>query len=121
MNFVFSDAHIRQYTVLNRTPTGTEPSSWTANYDDPQHRIYGVVTFLPNLSGTGSVLILEGTSMAGTQCAWDFVADDSAFLPFVNRIRRVDGSIPHFQLVLDSINLTGSSVKRNILAWRVMD
>ena len=121
MNFVFSNAHIRQYTVLNRAPMGTEPSNWTSNYDDAQHRVYGVVTFLPNLSGTGSVLILEGTSMAGTECAWDFIADDSAFLPFVNRIRRVDGSIPHFQLVLDSINLTGSSAKRNVLAWRVMD
>jgi hypothetical protein len=119
MNFVFSGAHIRQYTVLNRAPTGTEPSRWTSDYDDPQHRVYGVVAFLPNLSGTGNVLILEGTSMAGTECAWDFVADDSSFLPFLDRIRRADGSIPHFQLVLDSINLTGSSVKRNILAWRV--
>jgi hypothetical protein len=121
MNFVFADAHIRQYTVLNRTPTGTEPASWTANYDDIQHRVYGVVGFLPNLGGTGSVLILEGTSMAGTQCAWDFVADDSSFLPFVNRIKRSDGSIPHFQLVLDSTNLNGSAVKRSILAWRVID
>jgi hypothetical protein len=121
MNFVFADAHIRQYSVLNRTPTGTEPPRWTANYDDPQHRVYGVVGFLPNLGGTGSVLIVEGTSMAGTQSAWDFVADDSSFLPFIERIRRPDGSVPHFQLVLDSINLTGSSAKREILAWRVMD
>jgi hypothetical protein len=121
MNFVFADAHIRRYTVLNRAPAGTEPSRWTADYDDPQHRVYGVVGFLPNLGGTGSVLILEGTSMAGTQCAWDFVADDSSFLPFINRIRRPDGSIPHFQLVLDSTNLTGSAVRRDVLAWRVMD
>ncbi len=121
MNFVFADAHIRQYSVLNRAPTTTEPANWTANYDDPQHRVYGVVGFLPNLGGTGSVLIVEGTSMAGTQCAWDFVADDSSFLPFVHRIRRPDGSIPHFQLVLDSTNLTGSAIKRSVLAWRVMD
>jgi hypothetical protein len=119
MNFVFSGARIRQYTVLNRVPTGAEPASWTSNYDDAQHRVYGVVAFMPNLSGTGSVLILEGTSMAGTECAWDFIADDSSLIPFLNRIRRADGSIPYFQLVLDSINLTGSSVKRNILAWRV--
>ncbi len=121
MNFVFADAHIRQYSVLNRRPAGTEPLKWTANYDDPEHRVYGVVAFLPNLGGTGSVLIVEGTSMAGTQCAWDFVADDSSFLPFVNRIKRPDGSIPHFQLVLKSTNLTGSAAERSILAWRVMD
>lgn len=120
MNFVFSDAHIRQYTVLNRAPIGAEPSKWSSNYDDAKRQVYGVVAFLPNLSGTGNVLILEGTSMAGTECAWDFVGDDSSLLPFLNRIRRADGTIPHFQLVLDSTNLTGSSVKRNILAWRII-
>jgi hypothetical protein len=83
MNFVFADAHIRQYSVLNRTPTGTEPARWTSNYDDPQHRVYGVVGFLPNLGGTGSVLIVEGTSMAGTQSPWDLVADD-LFIPPVH-------------------------------------
>ncbi len=121
MNFVFANAHMREYTVLNRAPVGTETSKWSSNYDDAQHRVYGVVAFLPNLSGTGNVLLLEGTSMAGTECAWDFVSDDSSLLPFLSRIKRADGSIPHFQLVLDSINLTGSSVKRNVLAWRVMN
>jgi len=121
MNFVFSDAHIRQYTVLNRAPVGNEPSKWSADYDDPQKRVYGVVAFLPNLSGTGNVLILEGTSGTGTESAWDFVADDSSLLPFLNHIKRSDGTIPHFQLVLDSINLSDSSVKRSILAWRTMD
>jgi hypothetical protein len=121
MNFVFSDAHIRQYTVLNRAPVGTEPSKWSSDYDDPQKRVYGVVAFMPNLSGTGNVLILEGTSMAGTECAWDFVSDDSSLLPFLERIKRADGTIPHFQLVLDSINLNDSAIKRIILAWRTMD
>ena len=121
MNFVFSDAHIRQYTVLNRAPVGNEPSKWSADYDDPQKRVYGVVAFLPNLSGTGNVLILEGTSGTGTESAWDFVADDSSLLPFLNHIKRSDGTIAHFQLVLDSINLSDSSVKRSILAWRTMD
>jgi hypothetical protein len=121
MNFVFSDAHIRQYTVLNRAPVGTEPSKWSSEYDDPQKRVYGVVAFMPNLSGTGNVLILEGTSMAGTECAWDFVSDDSSLLPFLKRIKRADGTIPHFQLVLDSINLNDSAIKRTILAWRTMD
>lgn len=121
MNFVFADARLRRYTVLNRAPKADEPQSWTADYDDPQHRVYGVVGFLGNLGGNGNVLIVEGTSMAGTQCAWDFVADDSTFLPFVEKIRRPDGSVPHFQLVLDSTNLTGSAVKKSVLAWRVFD
>lgn len=121
MNFVFSDPLIRRYTVLNREPVGSEPSKWDSNYEDVQHRVYGVVAFLPNLSGRGDVLILEGTSMAGTECAWDFVADDSSLLPFLDRIKRADGTIPHFELVLGSNNMNGSSGKSSILAWRVMN
>ena len=121
MNFVFSTPLIRRYTVLNRQPVGSEPAEWDSNYDDVQHRVYGVVAFLPNLSGKGNALILEGTSMAGTECAWDFVADDSSLLPFLHRIKRADGSIPHFQLVLGSNNMNGSSGKSSILAWRVTD
>lgn len=44
--------------------------------------VYGVVAFLPNSNRRGNVLILEGTSMLGTESAWDFVADDSQLLPF---------------------------------------
>jgi hypothetical protein len=121
MNFVFSDAQIRHYTVLNRAPIGNEPAKWSSDYDDPQKKVYGVVAFLPNLSGTGNALILEGTSGSGTECAWDFVSDDSSLLPFLNRIKRADGTIPHFQLVLDTVNLNDSSVKKTILAWRTID
>ena len=121
MNFVFSTPLLRRYTVLNRQPVAGEPSEWDSNYDDVQHRVYGVVAFLPNLSGKGNALILEGTSMAGTECAWDFVADDSSLLPFLHRIKRADGSVPPFQLVLGSNNINGSSGKSSILAWRVTD
>jgi hypothetical protein len=121
MNFVFSEALAHQYTVLNRKPLGNEPSLWTSNYGDAQHRVYGVVAFLPNLNGRGNVLILEGTSMPGTESAWDFVADDSQLLPFLARIKHTDGTIPHFQCVLGTDNMNGSSVKSSILAWRVMD
>jgi hypothetical protein len=120
MNFVFSNERSREiYSVLNRKPVGTEAAKWDSQYNDPLHRVYGVVAFLPNLSGKGNVLILEGTSMAGTECAWDFVADDSVLLPFLNQIKRANGTIPYFQIVLATSNMNGSSVKSDIVAWRV--
>jgi len=120
LNFVFSEPLAHEYTVLNRKPLNGEPTQWTSNYGDANHRVYGVVAFLPNLTGTGSVLILEGTSMPGTESAWNFVADTSQLLPFLDRIKRADGSIPHFQCVLGTENMNGSSVKSTILAWRVI-
>jgi hypothetical protein len=119
MNFVFSYDRAHETTsVLNRVPEGSEPRQWDSMRADKQHHVYGVVAYLPNLSGNGDVLILEGTTIAGTECALDFVSDDSQLLPFLKQMQRADGSIPHFEVVLGTDNMSGSAVKNSILAWR---
>ncbi len=119
MNFVFFNDRVRGiFSVLNRDPKGAEPRQWDSAYKDAQHRVYAVVAFLPNLAGNGNALILEGTSMAGTESAWDFVSDDSQLLPFLKQIRRADNTLPHFEVVLGTNNMSGSAVKNNVLAWR---
>ncbi len=119
MNFVFShDRNHRVMSVVNRSPTGSEPRQWDSLYTDAQRRVFGVVAYLPNLSGNGNVLIVEGTSMAGTDSAWDFVSDDSQLLPFLKQIQRSDGSLPHFEVVLGTNNFNGSAAKSTVLAWR---
>ncbi|MEA2541297.1 MAG: hypothetical protein QOH35_2663 [Acidobacteriaceae bacterium] len=119
MNFVFFNDRVgKTFSVLNREPRGGEPLQWDSHYTDAQHRVYAVVAFLPNLGGNGNALILEGTSMAGTESAWDFVSDDSQLLPFLKRIQLANGSVPHFELVLGTNNMSGSAVKNTVLAWR---
>jgi hypothetical protein len=119
MNFTFfNDREHHVFSVFNRQPGGNEPRRWDSDYNDVQHRVYAVVAYLPNLGGNGNALILEGTSMAGTECAWDFVSDDSQLLPFLKKIGRPDHTIPHFELVLGTNNMNGSAVKNNVLAWR---
>jgi hypothetical protein len=121
MNFVFSDDYdTRVFSVLNRSPQKGEPLRWDASLTDPQHHVYGVVAFLPNLADNGNTLILEGTSMAGTESAWDFVSDDSQLIPFLDRIRRPDGSLPHFELVVGTNNMGSSAVRSTVLAWRTI-
>jgi hypothetical protein len=63
--------------------------------------------------------MIEGTSMAGTEAAWDFVSDDSELLPFLRPIQRPDGRIPHFELVLGTQSMSSSAVHSNLLAWRI--
>jgi hypothetical protein len=120
MNFVISkNWNTGVFTVINRSPQGSESRQWNSAYEDSQHRVYGVVAYLPNLGGDRNALILEGTSMAGTECAWDFVSDDSQLLPFLKRIRRPNGTIPHFEVLLETSNMSGSAVKGSVLGWRV--
>ena len=120
MNFVFSyDRENHKTSVLNRVPQGNEPRQWDSINTDKQHHVYGVVAYLPNLSGNGNVLILEGTTIAGTECALDFISDDSQLLPFLKQLRHADGKLPHFEVVLGTSNMSGSAVKNSILAWRL--
>jgi hypothetical protein len=122
MNFLLQNNYKEKvFTVINKSPQGNEPSHWDSRLDDPQRRVYGVVAFAPNLSGSGNALLVEGTSMAGTEAAWDFVSDDSELMPFLKKIQHPDGSIPHFELLLGTQNMSSSAVHSNLLGWRVSD
>src|ERR1700726_3927593 len=87
---------------------------------DPERRVFAVVAYLPNLARDGNALLIEGISMAGTEAAMDFVDDDAKLLPFLNRIRLPDGTLPHFELLLETHNMGASAVRSQILAWRTM-
>ena len=119
MNFVFQDDYkTGVFRVLNRSPHPGEPAHWDSVWNDPQRRVYGLVAYVPNLAGDGNALILEGTSMSGTEGARDFAMDDSSLLPFLKRIQRKDGSIPHFEALVGTQNMSASAVHNNLLAWR---
>jgi hypothetical protein len=122
MNFVLqNDYRARVFSVINRSPHAGEPTQWDSIWSDPQHRVYGVLAFTPNLSGNGNALLIEGTSMAGTEAAWDFISDDSELLPFLKKIQRPDGKIPHFELLLATRNMSSSAVRSSLVAWRTTD
>jgi hypothetical protein len=74
-------------SIVNRSPPPGERHQYDFNKLDASHTIYGVVALRPNLRGSGKVLLLEGTSMAETEAAADFVFDDAHLLPFLAKIR----------------------------------
>lgn len=119
MNFTFQDDSSKQISsVINRSPHHGELHQYSFRKFDETNTVYGVVAFRPNLRGSGRVLILEGTSMAGTEAAADFVLDDTHLLPFLAKIRNPDGSIPSFEVLLKSNNMNGSASRLTVLAYR---
>jgi hypothetical protein len=121
MNFVFKDDYKGIFSILNRNPQKGEPTRWESRSDDPQRRVFGVVAYVPSLAGEGNALLLEGTGMSGTEAGMDFVLDDAQLLPFLDRIRRPDGTLPHFELLLETHNVGASAVRSQILAWRTIN
>jgi hypothetical protein len=107
------------FAVLNQKPRGAEPKQWNSTRDDPEQHVYGLIAFTAGLSGGGNALILEGTSMAGTEAAWDFLSNDGKLLPYLKKIARPDGSIPHFQLLLSTRNVSASAAHTEVVASRV--
>jgi hypothetical protein len=118
MNFVFFvDRPHDIFAIVNRNPHGGEPKQWTR---DPAN-VFAVVAYLPGLSGERNTLILGGTSMAGTECALNFVTDDAQLSPFLKLVRRPDGTLRHFEAVVGTTFVSGSALKGNVLAWRTTD
>lgn len=119
MNFVMQiDSNRDTASILDRSPRGSELSHYDSKGTDPQQTVFAVVALRHSLGGTKPVLILEGTSMAGTEAAADFVLDDISLLPFLNKIRRPDGSIPYFEVLLQSNSLDGNASQSKIVAYR---
>jgi hypothetical protein len=119
MNFVLlHDRQRHSFVVTNRSPRGTELSRYEADMVDPQHKVYGLIALRPNLEGFGHILILEGTSMAGTESAADFVFDDTRLLPFLEQIKSGNGSLPYFELLLQSNSMNGSASQSEVVAYR---
>jgi hypothetical protein len=119
LNFVLKDDYVTTFSIFNRRPQNGEPASWVSSKSDPQRRAFGVIAYVENMEGNGNALLLEGIGMSGTEAAMDFLGDDTKLLPFLTKIRRSDGSIPHFELVLETQNVDASAVQSKILAWRV--
>jgi hypothetical protein len=114
MNFVLhNDLTHGVRAFSNRNPRSGENSIYAVSQDE-----YGVLAFLPNLSRTGNVLIVEGTSVAGTQAISDFLFMGDDLDQFLRKISRSDGSIPAFEILLESHPLADSASRSQIVAYR---
>ena len=121
LNFLFRDDYKGVFSIVNKSPQKGEPARWESRRNDPQRRVFGVVAYLPSLAGAGNALLLEGTGMSGAEAGMDFVLDDAQLLPFLDRIRHPDGTLPHFELLLETHNIGASAVQSQILSWRTKD
>jgi hypothetical protein len=114
MNFVLQNDLLHNVRAFaNRKPQAGESSLYRCDQFE-----YGVLAFLPNLSNTGNVLIAEGTSVAGTEAISDFLFANSTLDTFLRKIAKPNGTIPHFEVLMQSGNLNGSASRSQVVAYR---
>jgi len=109
--------------IVNRSPRAGERALYEPSALDALSReIYGGIAFLPNLNGGGNVLILQGTSMAGTEIALDVVDNPPLFQDLARRVStgRRPGELPYFEALIRTRTLNGVAGESSIVASRVL-
>jgi hypothetical protein len=121
MNFLIENNREKKtLSVINRHPRQGEPAQWVSA-GPPQNEVYAVIAFLPGLNEKRSVLVMAGTAMSGTECALNFASDDKQLAPWLERARRSDGTLRHFEIVLGTHSMGGDALKPVVLASRFLD
>ena len=72
---------------------------------------------LPNLNGTGNLLVVQGFTLAGTQAAAEFILNgrdfDGLFPSYAGNASR----LPHFEILLRTMEVNGMASRPIPLAW----
>jgi len=119
LNFTMSaDQTQYVFTIRNRAPRPGEQAIYQTRHPDPANAVYALVALVPNLSGTGRVLILQGTGMAATEAAADFITTSGEFKKLLSPHLGPGQSVPNFEILLQANNLAGESPGARVLAAR---
>jgi hypothetical protein len=105
--------------IINRKPQPGEASSYASHWNEPAHETYALIGFLPNLSGNGHILVLEGLDVAGTQAAAEMLLHPSAIAPILKGAARADGSLRSFEVLLRSTSIESNATGTQVIASRI--
>jgi hypothetical protein len=106
-------------TVVNLKPRPGEPASYTSHWNEPIHETYAIISFVPNLSGYGKLLLLGGLDAAATQAAGEALLRPETITPILQRARRPDGSLAAFEILLRSTSIQGNATNTHVIAYRI--
>jgi hypothetical protein len=84
----------------------------------PEDLAYAVISYVPNFTQGKHVLILEGTSIAGTEAAVNFLLESPELDTLLAKHMQADGSVPNFELVIESRDFSGTASNAKVIASR---
>jgi hypothetical protein len=105
--------------IINQNPQPGEPASYESHWNEPVHETIALISFLPNLSGNGHLLILQGLDVAGTQAGAEALFHSNTVAPTLQRATRPDGSIRPFEMLLRSTSINWNAADSQVIASRI--
>jgi hypothetical protein len=106
-------------TIINAKPQPGEAASYASHWSEPAHETFALIAFLPNLGGTGHLLLLQGLDVAGTEAAAETLFHQDAIAAVLRRAIRPDGSLRHFEILLRSTSIESNSTGTQVIATRI--
>jgi hypothetical protein len=106
-------------TIVNGNPQSGEAPTYESHWNEPQHETFALLAFLPNLRGTGHLLLLQGLDAPGTQAAAETLFYSPALALILQRATRTDGSLRFFEVLVRSTSINSSSTGPQIIASRI--
>jgi hypothetical protein len=104
--------------VLNENPTGTEQKEYFNGVDNTANRTYGAIDYLPNLDGTGHVLIIQGLNMAATQASAEILFKGNIMKPILEQAALPNGSLRSFELLVETSSIGATDPGAKVIATR---
>jgi hypothetical protein len=118
LNFLIEENGEGHTTVVhNRHPRAGEAAEYLPNVP-PAPESYAVLAFISGIEPSSNALIIEGTSVAGTEAIADLLSDGQELNHLLQQFKEPDGSLMHFELLLSSQHLNGSAVNFHVVASR---
>ncbi len=89
------------YPVDTTAPASDEQKYHTIDETDKPHAGYASISFLPNLNGTGSVLIVSATGGSAMNTTLDFLSDERSVAAIRSRFPQAkNADFPYFEMLL---------------------
>ena len=106
--------------VRNKHPAQGEAAEYRETTIDGSRHSYGVLAYLPGISGDGQVLLFEGTGMAGTEAAADFPFNTQSFQAFAHRIGANSDKLPYFEVLLETTSVGGNGPEARVVTYHLI-
>jgi hypothetical protein len=106
-------------TIINQHPQAGEAASYASRWNEPAHETFALIAFLPNLGGSGHLLLLQGLDVAGTQAAAEALFHPSAIEPILKSATRPDGSLRFFEILLRSKSIESNAAGIQVIGSRI--
>ena len=125
LNFRFEyDSASHSVFIVNRSPQKGEESEYHPSALDATSRlIYGAIAFLPSLNRESNVLILQGTSMGGTEGALELLGNPALSQDLIRHVTGRsprDGPLPYFEALIRTQTVNGVAGDSSITAFRLI-